>query len=299
MTQTPAEMPNGKHIPAKGKFIALLRRAQTVFLFSDPIFVPDGKPLPDLPEGLQYINIHPSSIEPKPQTLKDYLPKAHAPGSRQDTAAPVTLPTEDVSSMFNSFLPTRDSSTMTLRDRDVPVVQHLKARQEDAGVSADEALAIAHRVLGDNADSVEPPSPAVLRELGLAVPEELMTGPETAQTILAENREMLIRLAEFQEQRADSGDMATISKEEQQVADRLQRNLARVIGAQRPKDVRPPGTEIARAVSELLAYDELYSGTLPPQRRFAFVSNAATYAGYPPAATTVPMERASRKKQAA
>ncbi|KAJ1945087.1 hypothetical protein FBU59_002416 [Linderina macrospora] len=304
MAQAPIDLPDGKSSPTKGKFIALLRRAQTVFLFSDPIFVPDGKPMPELPEGLQYIHIHPSSTEAKTQVLKSYLPKAsNAPRtSHWDTQEPVALPTEDSFSMFSSFLPTRDSSVTTLRDRDVPVVIGMEAKQirDTVAVSENEALEIASKILGHSGGAVEPVAPELMRELGLMEETDepmQVDEPETAQTILEENSRLLAKLVEFQDKRASSGDMGKVSKEEQEVADKLQMNMARVVGAHKPKDFRPPTEEIERAASELLAYDDLYAGTLPPQRRFAFVSNAATYAGYPPAATTVPMERPSPKKK--
>ncbi|KAI8325870.1 hypothetical protein GQ54DRAFT_295227 [Martensiomyces pterosporus] len=316
---------SGAKLPIGGRYVALLRRTQTVFLFSDPIFVADGQGLPELPDGLQYIFIHPSSsaaADAKPHTMSGYLP---ADALKADTDAhafekPVQgaalLPVEEFYGAFSSFLPTHDSSLSTLSARDISVLGTLhaeEARVSDADLT--DALELADKVLAESAATsdgrtgvaIDAISPEVLQDLGLCpsvlgASDSSDTGDasspaseesETAASILETNRDLLVKLAEAQDRRAQEGDFGKISEEEKAVAKRLQENLARVVSAHGPAAFRPPTEEIHRASQMLLAgsASTMYSGTLPPQRRFAFISNAATYAGFPPGATTAPMAR--------
>ncbi|KAJ1965792.1 hypothetical protein GGI12_000537 [Dipsacomyces acuminosporus] len=144
------------------------------------------------------------------------------------------------------------------------------------------------------ADGDESPQSTLEGSTGNGEHANEASGPESAASILETNRQLLIRLAEAQDRRAQSGDFGSIGDEEKAIASQLQTSLARAIAAHRPVAFRPPAEEIHRASQQLLAgsaTNGIYSGTLPPQRRFAFISNASSHAGFPAGATTMPMER--------
>ncbi|KAJ2813696.1 hypothetical protein GGI24_006505, partial [Coemansia furcata] len=115
--------------------------------------------------------------------------------------------------------------------------------------------------------------------------------------ILKANSDLLAELIAMQDRRAHSGDYGQISEKEQTIAAKLQANLARVAAAHSPSQLRPPSAEIQRAACLLLAKNTTsYAGTLPPQRRFAFVSNASSSTTFPSAATMAPMQRVPPSK---
>ncbi|KAJ2798646.1 hypothetical protein H4S07_005640 [Coemansia furcata] len=146
----------------------------------------------------------------------------------------------------------------------------------------------------------------LIRELGLTPadlgfdeqPPQHTTGTmETAEDILKANSDLLAELIAMQDRRAQSGDYGQVSEKEQTIAAKLQANLARIAAAHPPSQLRPPSAEIQRAACLLLAKNTTsYAGTLPPQRRFAFVSNASSSTTFPSAATMAPMQRVPPSK---
>ncbi|KAJ2510436.1 hypothetical protein GGI11_005489 [Coemansia sp. RSA 2049] len=121
---------------------------------------------------------------------------------------------------------------------------------------------------------------------------EAESGAETAESILNENNALLTKLVELQDRRVRDNKFGEISNEELAVAAKLQNSFARVVAASEPSTLRPPSIEIKRAADALLAKRQpVFSGVLPPQRRFAFVSNAISSADFPHGATATPMRR--------
>ncbi|KAJ2741132.1 hypothetical protein GGI20_005398, partial [Coemansia sp. BCRC 34301] len=203
---------------------------------------------------------------------------------------------------FSSFLPVRDSSLSTLDAADYatlstqpadPTTAHANAASKDNGEAMPEVL-----------DAI---STDLLRELGLTPADLGFDEPqsngstsadaETAEGILSANAALLAELLDMQDRRAQSGDYGQVSDREQAVAAKLHANLARVAAAHSPAQLRPPSAEIQRAACLLLAKNPAsYAGTLPPQRRYAFVSNASSSTAFPPAATLAPMQRVPSSK---
>ncbi|KAJ2504533.1 hypothetical protein IWW47_002485, partial [Coemansia sp. RSA 2052] len=219
------------------------------------------------------------------------------------------LPQEENYGSFSSFLPVRDSSLSTLDAADYAT---LSTRPADTTTSTT-TTAATPAVTSAFEENAEPEvlddiSANLLRELGLTpadlgfdAPQSNTTaaggGTETAEDILSANAALLAELIDMQDQRAQSGNYGQISDKEQAVAAKLQANLARVAGAHSPAQLRPPPAEIQRAACLLLAKSPAsYAGTLPPQRRYAFVSNASSSAAFPPAATLAPMQRVPSSK---
>ncbi|KAJ2850732.1 hypothetical protein J3B02_003636 [Coemansia erecta] len=166
-------------------------------------------------------------------------------------------------------------------------------------------MCVVKKILSGSDDYKEPQlSPELLSDLGLE-PEDLeiepqlkptlepvSEQPETAESVLRENDRLLARLLELQDQRAASSNFDQIGNEELAIANQLQISLARVAAAQAPSALRPSVDSIHSAAALLLAKDQgSYSGTLPPQRRYAFISNAAANAGFPQGATMAPMQQ--------
>ncbi|KAJ2165807.1 hypothetical protein GGH16_004273, partial [Coemansia sp. RSA 560] len=60
--------------PVGGRYIALLRRTPTGMLFSDPVYVPTTQSLPDLPDGVEYIVVHPQTTTATAPLLEAYMP---------------------------------------------------------------------------------------------------------------------------------------------------------------------------------------------------------------------------------
>ncbi|KAJ2162289.1 hypothetical protein GGF46_000780 [Coemansia sp. RSA 552] len=309
----------GAHPPIGGRYIALFRRTAAGLLFSDPVYVAHGQNLPDLPDGVQYIAVHPYAGASKPQTMERFLPAAARTGARDATeyhpVKATALPEVHDWGQFSSFFPTRDSSLTSFSAADYSALStthtsHLvsdsSVGQEDMSEeSLEAAVALADQIVsstalpdGQGLPSTEDISPETLCSLGLTyddlgIPEP--DAPETAASILKENSLLLRRLLEMQDRRAAAGDLATISEEEQQVAHKLQLNMARAVLGTKPSALRPPTEEIQRAAQLLVATsadsEGSYAGTLPPQRRFAFMSNAAAAGGVPNSATAQPMQR--------
>ncbi|KAJ2783591.1 hypothetical protein GGI15_002527 [Coemansia interrupta] len=318
-------VPEGK-LPVGGRYVALLRRTATGVLFSDPIFVAQGHNLPDLPDGLQYIVIHPSPVHTastnatgakaddaaRTYTMEAYLPKSNSSGSggssRQQGPGKesVVLPVFEDFGLYSSFLPMRDSLHSTLSSADRRMLGNAMSHSKAGTVSPqdlDYAVELAEKVLGDlSTTNTTELSTELLRDLGLTAADleiesqEQAGGqpagePETAESILNANDMLLARLLEMQDARAAGARFEVIGEEEKKVAERLQINLARVAAAQTPAALRPSTDAIQSAAALLLAKDQgSYSGTLQPNQRFAFISNAASGAGFPQNATMAPMQ---------
>ncbi|KAJ1898184.1 hypothetical protein LPJ66_002917 [Kickxella alabastrina] len=331
-----AEAAQENKSPIGGRFIALLRRTQTGILFSDPLFIAHGEILPELPEGLQYIVIHPSATagvsdsasgaQGKPYTLEAFLPKGNSSFKAKQTLKqqrPLALPVDEDYGYFSSFLPTRDSLQSSLRASEYGVLrredlflaetanaidgsnQHTSADSAVSMADIDSALEYASTFL-DNSTDQHTISPELLSDLGLTptdvgldshLPSENgsndNTQDETAESILSANDRLLAQLLDMQDKRAASGDFGLITDAERNVAKQLQINLARVASAHTPAALRPSVDAIHSAAKLLLAKSQgSYSGTLPPQQRYAFVTNSAANASLPPAATMAPMQTA-------
>ncbi|KAJ2455008.1 hypothetical protein EV183_001112 [Coemansia sp. RSA 2336] len=296
--------------PIGGKYIALLRRTPTGMLFSDPVYIAADQQLPELPEGVQYIVVHPLPTTEKPPTMEAYMPKS-ALKKPEPAEQQTAMLLKEETGLYSSFMPTRDTSLASLSASDYTTLNSgLVGSSQDM---VDSALDLANKVLGEM-QSGEQGDPgmeitaATLQELGLlpsdiGIDNKAPSSIETAESLLDENSRLLAQLQMFQDKRAQSGDYGAISQEEQKVAARLQLNLMRAVAAQAPKQVRPPQEEIQRAVKLLMANSNSdyngpsYSGTLPPQRRFAFMSNAIAGASVPQNATMTPMQRVPHSKQ--
>ncbi|KAJ2889027.1 hypothetical protein GGI21_006659, partial [Coemansia aciculifera] len=100
--------------PGSGQYVAILRRTAGGVLFTDPVYVSPTQTLPDLPDGLQYIVIHPSEVPAKPQTLKELVAASSNSVVRPPASYLQTLPQEEDYGVFSSFLPLRDSSQSSL-----------------------------------------------------------------------------------------------------------------------------------------------------------------------------------------
>ncbi|KAJ2845186.1 hypothetical protein IWW36_004886 [Coemansia brasiliensis] len=308
--------------PIGGRYIALLRRTPTGMLFSDPVYIATDQQLPQLPDGVQYMVVHPLPTTEKPPTMEAYMPKnalkkLELPIAKQPDA-PILLKEE--MGMYSSFMPTRDTSLTSLSTSDYTALNSgLVSGNHNEHVDVDSALDLASKVLNEIyessgeqlGDSTTEITAATLHELGL-LPSDIgldnsqqtPSNIEAAELLLEENNRLLAQLQMFQDKRAQSGDYGAISQEEQKVAAKLQLNLMRAVAVQPPKQVRPPQEEIQRAVKLLMtnsnsAYNSTatYSGTLPPQRRFAFMSNAVAGSSVPQNATIAPMQRVPHSKQ--
>ncbi|KAJ1800159.1 hypothetical protein LPJ59_001297 [Coemansia sp. RSA 2399] len=308
------------HSPFGGRYVALLRRTNAGMLFSDPVHVKDGQSLPELPEGLQYVVIHPSAAQVKDRTMEDFLPSSSSHSTEnqaQTQGKSPMLPLEEDYGMFSSFLPSRDSSLSSFTHTDYSILNsghslpentELETKVTDSDIEA--ALELARKVLGgsDNGQANTDPhydtSQDTLKDATLEPhaqqyesriqisKSEAGAGAETAESILQENSALLVRLVELQDRRAHGNKFNEISSEEMDIATKLQNSFVRVVAANEPSALRPPSMEIKRAASALLAKRQpVFSGVLPPQKRFAFVSNAASSAEFPQGATTAPMQR--------
>ncbi|KAJ1887157.1 hypothetical protein IW146_003399 [Coemansia sp. RSA 922] len=293
--------------PGSGHFVSILRRTTGGVLFSDPVYVAPDQTLPDLPDGLQYIVVHPSEVPAKSHTLNELVSASTKPASgaatRSQLLSSPVLPQEEDYGCFSSFLPTRDSSLSTLDAADYAMVS---TRPTDAAAAAT-AIAISEETKESTRPEVlDDISTDLLRELGLTPadlgldeqpPQPTAGGIETAEDILSANTALLAELLVMQDDRALSGDYGKISDKEQAVAAKLQANLARVAAAHSPAQLRPPSAEIQRAACLMLAKSSTsYAGTLPPQRRYAFVSNASSSTTFPSTATMAPMQRVPPSK---
>ncbi|KAJ2724946.1 hypothetical protein GGI07_001608 [Coemansia sp. Benny D115] len=317
-----------------GRYMALLRRTQTGVLFSDPIFVADDQSLPDLPEGLQYVVIHPSATIPssdgsseKAPTLKSLLPDAASlkPKQQPKQESKILLPVIEKYGPFSSFMPTRDSllSEISAADYSALDIQSLAAQEKHSGektghvncadiadkelteADMESAMELASKVLDSSSDEPAVLSSDLFKDIGISAadlgitPQELFQGvsseSETAETLLNTNDKLLAQLLEMQDKRALNGDFGAISDEEKALAMQLQINLTRAAAAQSPRSLRPSIDAIHNAAALLLSKDQgSYSGTLPYQRRFAFITNASTSTGVSAGATTAPMQRIHR-----
>ncbi|KAJ2308825.1 hypothetical protein IWW55_000197 [Coemansia sp. RSA 2706] len=288
--------------PLGGRYIALLRRTPAGMLFSDPVFIAHDQQLPELPDGVQYIVVHPQTTKTQPPTMEAYMPAGALDEVKAKPLPKGQSILEDIG-MYCSFLPNRDSSLLSLSNADLKVLSGgLIESPQDADV--DGALELADRILSEStnggSESSEISSDTLL-DLGL-LPADIgldsTTGnseEETAESLLQENSRLLAQLQQLQDARAQSDDYGRISSEEQRIATKLQLNLVRAAAAQTPAQLCPPRDEIQRAVKLLMSGGSslaTYAGTLPPQRRFAFMSNAVSGANVPQNATAAPMQRA-------
>ncbi|KAJ2082816.1 hypothetical protein H4R24_001274 [Coemansia sp. RSA 988] len=330
LTQTRDEVANGKssdnteaanksHAPLGGRYVAMFWRTPTGVLFSDPTYVANGQSLPDPPEGVQYIVVHPFVASENSHTMEAFLPEGAFTNSKEDLETQqqkrmAALPIQSDYGHFTSFLPGRDS-TLTILDADDYAVLNgnselgLDTNKPISDSAFESVLQLADRILAEPTDSGSQPASEIsantLRDLGLT-PEDVgidsasasELGPETAESILRENSTMLAKLLELQDKRALSGDFGKISDEEQEIAKKLQASFARIVSANSPAALRMPAAEIKRAAALLMSNDKIsYAGTLPPQRRFAFMSNMAAGTGVPPGATSTPMQRVPQQQQ--
>ncbi|KAJ2665701.1 hypothetical protein IWW48_000152 [Coemansia sp. RSA 1200] len=312
--------------PFGGRYIALLRRTNSGMLFSDPVFVKESQALPDLPDGLQYVVIHPTAAQAKDRTMEDFMPADALKKSSHSTEHPlqqkstILLPLEEDYGMFSSFLPSRDSSSSLFTHIDYNVLSTdycvSEKSEPEAQVSKadlDYAFELAERILSDSSDNQSTPTisdlhgdipQSVLEAIGFdqaaqmgkkqnkRYEPETESGAETAESILKENNALLTKLVELQDMRVRDNKFGEISNEELAVATKLQNSFARVVAASEPSTLRPPSMEIKRAADALLAKRQpVFSGVLPPQRRFAFVSNAISSTDFPHGATATPMQR--------
>ncbi|KAJ2491267.1 hypothetical protein IWW37_002434 [Coemansia sp. RSA 2050] len=297
--------------PGSGQYVSILRRTSGGVLFSDPVYVPPTHTLPELPDELQYIVVHPSEVPARSQTLNEHLvastKAASDTAARPPTSQPLhsfTLPQEEDYGSFSSFLPVRDSSLSTLDVADYAVLSTRHVAAQPTG-----RLEPAQPTDRLDSDSAQPcvlddESKALISEMGLT-PADLgfdeqqhtAGAEETAEDILKTNAALIAELVTMQDSRAKSGNYGQISEKEQALAARLQANLVRVTAALTPAQLRPPSTEIQRVASQLLGKSPgSYAGTLPPQRRYAFVSNASSSSIFPLTATMAPMQRAPPPK---
>ncbi|KAJ2743193.1 hypothetical protein H4S06_005607 [Coemansia sp. BCRC 34490] len=316
--------------PFGGRYIALLRRTNAGMLFSDPVFVKESQALPDLPDGLQYVVIHPTAAQAKDRTMEDFMPTGALKKSSHNVEHSLqqkntTLPLEEDYGMFGSFLPSRDSSSSLFTHIDYNALStdccvSVKTEPETQVSKADldYALELAERVLSDSSDNRSTATTSdlhgdipqsVLEAIGLGqaaqmgikqnkrYEPEAESGAETAASILNENNALLTKLVELQDRRVRDNKFGEISNEELAVAAKLQNSFARVVAASEPSTLRPPSIEIKRAADALLAKRQpVFSGVLPPQRRFAFVSNAISSTDFPHGATATPMQRQAVQK---
>ncbi|KAJ2663646.1 hypothetical protein IW148_002404 [Coemansia sp. RSA 1199] len=289
--------------PVGGRYIALLRRTPTGMLFSDPVYVPTAQSLPDLPDGVEYIVVHPQTTTATAPLLEAYMPTDALSEPTPSECPRLRLPVFEDSGMYSSFLPSRDSSLTSLSAEDfVTLNSGLVGKCSVLDVDVDHAVELADRILSGSADH-EPEcaeiSPDTLHDLGL-LPSDVGLDSSTdnsAQSILREHSTMLAQLQQLQDARAQSSNYGKISDHEQQIAKRLQTSLANVVAAHAPAHVRPPLDEIQKAVKLLLGGEQAtYAGTLPPQRRFAFMSNAVAGSNVPQNATIAPMQQVPDKK---
>ncbi|KAJ2559072.1 hypothetical protein EV175_000507 [Coemansia sp. RSA 1933] len=307
--------------PFGGRYVALLRRTNAGMLFSDPVYVKDGQSLPELPEGLQFVMIHPSAAQAKARTMKDFVPTSSS-RSTENRARPqtrtATVPLEEDYGMFSSFLPSRDSSLSSFMHTDYNTISSgssnhclLESGEPKAHVSStdvESALELAERILGDSDSNVSAIDlqngipQDILTAIGLESPPSTQmhesqshtsdSNTETAESILRENSALLVRLVELQDKRAHSNTFDEISNEEKSIAAKLQDSFVRVVAANEPSALRPSSIEIKRAANALLAKQQpVFSGVLLPQKRFAYVSNAASSTEIPQSATATPMQR--------
>ncbi|KAJ1663231.1 hypothetical protein IW140_001037 [Coemansia sp. RSA 1813] len=312
--------------PFGGRYVALLRRTNTGMLFSDPVFVKDGQSLPELPDGLQYVVIHPSAAQAKDSTMKEFVPSSNSHTTEhhdQPQRKNAMLPLEEDYGMFSSFLPSRDSSLSSFTHTDYNVLNSSHGlpenRELETHVSTydlESALEVAERVLGRCSDDqvagtatnphsdipqdilkdiedvgLEPSAQKCERQSQIS-DSRTDPGVETAESILKENNALLIKLVDLQDKRALANKFDDISSEEMAIAAALQNNIMRVVAANKPSALRPSSIEIKHAASALLAKRQpVFSGVLPPQKRFAFVSNVASSTEFPQGATTTPMQR--------
>ncbi|KAJ2612859.1 hypothetical protein H4S08_002515 [Coemansia sp. RSA 1365] len=310
---------NKPHAPVGGHYVAMFWRTPTGVLFSDPTYVASGQTLPDPPDGVQYIVVHPFVASQKSHTMEAFLPANALTGSKKDSETQqqkqmTALPIQGDYGSFSSFLPGRDSTLTELGAEDYAVLNGNSSLDFDVSEQVSDsdfesALQLADRILSEPADSGSQPASEIstdtLRDLGLT-PEDVgidstpVSEPmsETAESILKENSTMLAKLLELQDKRALSGDYGKISDEEQAMAKKLQTSFARIVSANSPAALRMPAAEIKRAAALLMSNDKTsYAGTLPPQRRFAFMSNMAVGTGVPPGATTTPMQRVPQQQR--
>ncbi|KAJ1995736.1 hypothetical protein GGI25_000713 [Coemansia spiralis] len=315
--------------PFGGRYVALLRRTNTGMLFSDPVFIADGQPLPELPEGLEYVVVHPSATPAKDHKMEEFMPTNALQSNSTILSQPseqsnrnTVLPLEEDYGMFSSFLPMKDSSLSTLSHADITVLNSghslLDEKELASHVSEAElasAIELADKILGSYSDSQlttastssvhDAISQEVLENIGFPLVTQPNKQPltrlgtngcdgETAESILNENNILLAQLVEMQDKRALKDKFGEVSNEEMAIATKLQASFARIIASSKPAALRPPSTEIKRAANMLLAKSHgIYSGVLPPQQRFAFVSNAVSSTDFPQGATTTPMQRIS------
>ncbi|KAJ2019410.1 hypothetical protein GGI06_002538 [Coemansia sp. S85] len=287
--------------PRSGQYVSILRRTLGGVLFSDPVYVPPTHTLPELPDGLQYIVVHPSEVPARSQTLTEFLSASTKAASdtatRPQTSQPLpspTLPQEEDYGSFSSFLPMRDSSLSTLDAADYAIIstRHVTAQPIDKPEPAQPY------VLDDESKALISGMGLTPADLGFDDEQQHTTGAvETAEDILNANAALMAELVAMQDSRAKSGNFGQISEKEQAIAAKLQANLVRATAAFAPAELRPPRAEIQRVASRLLDKSSgSYAGTLPPQRRYAFVSNASSSSIIPPTATMAPMQRAPQPK---
>ncbi|KAJ2795236.1 hypothetical protein H4R20_005949, partial [Coemansia guatemalensis] len=304
---------NKSHAPVGGRYVAMFWRTPTGVLFSDPTYVASGQTLPDPPEGVQYIVVHPFVASETSHTMEAFLPTGALADGKKDSGTQkqkqlAALPIQSDYGPFSSFLPGRDSTLTALGADDYAVLNGnselgLGVNEQISDSDFESALQLADRILGEPVDGDSQPASEIstdtLRDLGLT-PEDVgidstsasEPSSETAESILKENSMMLAKLLELQDKRALSGDYGKISDEEQAMAKKLQTSFARIVSANSPAALRMPAAEIKRAAALLMSNDKIsYAGTLPPQRRFAYMSNMAAGTGVPPGATSTPMQR--------
>ncbi|KAJ2356031.1 hypothetical protein IWW50_004670 [Coemansia erecta] len=300
--------------PVGGRYIALLRRTPTGMLFSDPVFVSHNQPLPELPDGVEYIVVHPQTTTAKTSLMEAYMPTGALNKPAQPECAKLRLPIFEDCGMYSSFLPSRDSSGTCLSSADFTTLNSgLVGQPQALEADIDQAMELANKILNGSASSENGSqtsaatdiSSETLLNLGL-LPADIgldsgsdTPAEETAESILRENNMLLAQLQQLQDVRARSDNYGQISEEEQQIAKKLQKNLARTIAAHAPSQIRPSQEEIQQAVKLLLGGGSslaTYAGTLPPQRRYAFMSNAVAGSAVPQNATTAPMQQVPKKR---
>ncbi|KAJ1997237.1 hypothetical protein H4R26_005902 [Coemansia thaxteri] len=248
--------------PPGGQFVAILRRAPgaSSTLFSDPVYVAPAQTLPDLPDGLQYVVIHPAEAPARAHTLRELVPKQQQQQMQAQAQMqmqmqpPVALPAEEDYGGFGSFLPTRDSTLSTVAVADLGMLRRSEQHQQPpagnidqvSGADVEAALEVAGRVLATAA------------------------AEDDADSVLRANAALLAQLEAMQDRRAQSGDYGHVSREEHAVAARLHASLARLAAAHAPAALRPAHPYALRAAAARVkaAASPDYAGTLPPQRRY-------------------------------
>ncbi|KAJ1920305.1 hypothetical protein H4219_001418 [Mycoemilia scoparia] len=302
------------------EYVALFRKTTDTLLFSNPALISKSQKLPKLPSELQYITVHASLPSSGKKTLKDVTAyTAQIQPTMHNVEKPMKEPKGLDYGPYSSFAPQYDSRTSTLpsryhewiyattketeKDASAPTTKKSAEEESDkldlSNDAVEKLLEQANYMLLNNNKEIKIDSNEMPSDLSSQLDEILGNSADDSvekeqgshaevNKLLKRNTEILMLLNNLHHERVRSGKIDQIGLFEKQLAQELKTNFLALAKITPPKYLRPTQKAIRSAMRSIPFMEEVYSGTLPPQKCFGFSTNAAEKTGFNASHTSIP-----------